>query len=76
MAKLFANSGDPDQMPHSVYQLPFWGLKTKMGNYDYDSEVNSDIPLATSNLRMLTCLKSEESIQVTRSILWVNKFLH
>ena len=69
MAKLYANSGDPEQMPHSFYQLPFWGLKTKMGNYDYDSEVNSNIPLATSDLRMLTCLKFKESIQVIKSIL-------
>ena len=36
MAKLFANSEDPDQMPHLIWgctvcKLPFWGLQTKTG---------------------------------------------
>ena len=43
MAKLFANSGDLDQMPYSVASdlgalfayCPFRGLQTKMGSYNY-----------------------------------------
>ena len=37
MTKLFVNSGDPDQMPHSdlgLHGLPdtlLWGFQTKMG---------------------------------------------
>ena len=37
MAKLYANSGDPDQTPHSTLlgNYPFEGLQTKMVKESY-----------------------------------------
>ena len=46
MVKLFANSGDPDQMPYTaasnmgLHKYPFEGLQTKMGSYYFCNFLN------------------------------------